>query len=315
MKTLAVNATHYRLLQGPVYPIAPNTCHAVTVITAYHPASIPEIHPGFEDIPDLVDPAKIESTFEDLWGPASTVHVDFKTLRLPVDDPAIDAISRTGFWGFEAHRTWISANWEDYWTPHEGCEPYVTFAVQTDAGSAPSFIPGLAMYDDDVGHRIALVLLSTHLRLFSDPASPISGADPTTEGYPLLMDLYVHETGHVFGLRHPHQIRTPNGYGENTTFETVYSGVSYGADGRVNEFGAIEETNTRRNQAGAVVVEAIDQYLRGTDAFDAAMEAMAENDWQEVIEILEPHLVHDPATSSSLDPYLPRLPRLPGPAG
>lgn len=276
-------AMHYRLLQGSVYPMPTAECHALTLVTAYRPTSLAENHPGFDGIDELFNPDQIEGAFQNLT--SDTVHVDVKVLELPMDDPALDALSRGEFSTFEAQRAWISMNWQEYWVEHEGCDAYVSFLIHTDMASAPNAVIGIGTYDEDKGYRIALSWVNDALRLAFDPESPAVD-DESLDRFNWVDYLHTHEAGHIFGMRHPHDITTSEGVDSQGTYEDVWSSMSYSTDGRVIDFGAVDRANFERNKAAFLVDAALEAGHGEDPAFEEALEHMAAYEWAQASQAL-----------------------------
>ncbi|MGB1698074.1 MAG: hypothetical protein ACPHK8_06715, partial [Thermoplasmatota archaeon] len=118
-----LHATHYRLLQGPLYPVSLQECHAITLIVASRATTLTETIPEYQSALALADAPKLTKQWEALLGEGN-VHVDLEGRLLPVDDPVLDAILRTG--DLDALRWHFDENWDDYWVAHEGCEAYVS---------------------------------------------------------------------------------------------------------------------------------------------------------------------------------------------
>ncbi len=273
---LVRDAMHFRLLQGSVYPVPTADCHALTLVTAYRPTSQAQFNPDMMSAEELFHPEEIEAGFNNLT--SDPVHVDVKMLELPLDDPALDAISRGEFGTFEAQRAWISMNWEDYWVEHEGCEAYVSFLVHTDAASTPAPVIGIGTYDEDQGYRVALSWVNDLLRFAYDPNSP-AHEDPSMDRFNWVDYLHAHEAGHIFSMRHPHDISTTDGSGSSNMYEDVWSAMSYSTDGRVIDFGAVDHANFERNKAAFLVQLAHEEGLEETFEFEHALEHLSNYEW------------------------------------
>lgn len=291
-------AMHYRLLQGSVYPMPTADCHALTLVTAYRPTSLAENHPDFQGIDELFHPEQIEGAFNNLT--SDPVHVDVKTLELPADDPALDALSRGEFATFEAQRAWISMNWDDYWVEHEGCEAYVSFLIHTDMASAPNAVIGIGTYDEDKGYRVALSWINDALRLAFDPDSP-AAEDESLDRFNWVDYLHTHEAGHIFAMRHPHDITTDDGVGSSTMYEDVWSTMSYSTDGRVIDFGAVDHANFERNKAAFLLNLAFEAGHAEDPLFEEALEHMTAYEWAQASKALST-LAGGP---SSPEPWMP----------
>ena len=285
------DVTHHRLLQGPIYPQTIRPCHAVTLILAVRAAAVTDVLPGFTDAEGAVAADRIARHFANLT--RMPMHVDLTVLRLPVDDPVLDAISRDRV-ELSAIRLWLEQNWDTYWVPHEGCEPYVSFALYGDLSDAEANFAGIAMHDVGDGHRISYSIVSELTRINSEGpnAVPQAGRDPNE----WFNRLFSHETGHLFGQRHPHDITKVSGGAGNNAFSSVWSTMSYQVRGVVDDFGHVDQANFARNRAGYVLQAAVEQGLDGTPEFAAALEHMAHLRWQAAADEVQPLLAAEPAT-------------------
>lgn len=145
---------------------------------------------------------------------------------------------------------------------------------------------------DEQGYRLALSWINEALRLgLDDPDSPLTHpATPVHDGSVAALDmvnyLHLHETGHLFGLQHPHQIETADGSRSNRTFEDVWSSMSYGTHQRVVDVSAVDQANFQRSQAAYLAVEASDRGLEGEPSFASAIEAIDGNRWGQAASLL-----------------------------
>jgi len=299
------DVTHYRLLQGTVYPPSTAECHALTLVTAYRPTSLANYDPSMQNPEELFNPKRVEAAYQNLTSLVDVpVHVDAKVLELPVDDPALDALSRGEFATFEAQRAWITENWDDYWVEHEGCEAYVSFLVHTDAASTPTPVLGIGLYNHDVDRRIGLSWINEPMRYLMDGDSPLTPASPLRQGesideYNYLDYLHTHEAGHTFSMRHPHDISTPDGGGSNSAHEEVWSAMSYANSGRVIDFSAIDQANFARNMVGNLLREAVNAGATEAD-LEPALEHIAAYEWSQADDELQ-HVLDDVQQSDTED--------------
>lgn len=279
------DVTHHRLLQGPIYPQAILPCHAVTLILAVRATAVTDVLPGFTDAESAVAADRIGRHFANLT--RMPVHVDLKVLRLPADDPVLDALSRDRV-ELSAIRLWLEQNWASYWVEHAGCEPYVSFALYGDLSDAEAAFAGIAMHDVGDGHRISYSIVSELTRLNAEGpnAAPQPGRDPNE----WFNRLFSHETGHLFGQRHPHDVTKASGSAGNNAFSSVWSTMSYQVRGVVDDFGHADQANFARNRAGYVLQAAVAQGLDGTPQFTVALDHLAHLRWQAAADALQPLL-------------------------
>ena len=291
-------ATEFRVLQGPIYPVAQAPCHAVTAVVGVKAASLSQLPIGvLRSFEDAFRPEVIKASFDHLTG--TDVFFDVKILSLPVDDPALDAISRLEFPGVEVMRGYFTAMWENYHVDHPGCEEYLSALFIGDAAGVPGAgILGIGTYDDNPGKRISMSWVHDVFRFLLDPESPgcAVGAQVFSTDYCERKDylnwweyLLSHETGHILGQRHPHDIdSSSSNSGSSNAFSSVWSSMSYQQDGRMIDFGAHDQANWRRNRAGFALKIAADAGREGTPAWESAMAAARRLDWQGVWESLQP---------------------------
>ncbi|MBW3582154.1 MAG: hypothetical protein KY455_03550 [Euryarchaeota archaeon] len=282
--TLVRELTHYRVLQGSVYPMPVAECHAITLITAHRPTSVAEHTPGLKSTDELFHPDELAGAFTNITG--KTVHVDVKRLELPVDDPVLDLIARGEFGTMEAQRAWFSVNWQDYWVAHEGCDAYLSFVIHGDVASVGSGIIGIGTYDGK-GYRIAMSWVNEAYRLVFDPASPANLVSDGSGEYNWVDFLHAHEAGHILGMHHPfHIIR--DGVESDQRFQDVWSAMSYSTDGRVIDFGTVDQANFQRNAAAYLVAAAARVGLEGSEAWNDTFARLAVHDWNGASALLWP---------------------------
>lgn len=279
------DATHHRLLQGPIYPQTVLPCHGVTLLLAVRATALTDVLPGFTPASAAVAEERLARHFANLTG--MPVHVDLRVLRLPVDDPVLDALSRDRV-ELSAIRLWLEQNWDRYWVEHPGCEPYVSFALYGDLTDAEALFAGIAMHDVGDGRRISYSIVGELTRLNAEgpTAAPQPGRDPNE----WFNRLFSHETGHLFGQRHPHDITKVGSGGSNNAFSSVWTTMSYQVRGVVDDFGAVDHANFARNRAGYVLQAAVAQGLDGTPQYQEALEHMAHLRWEAAAGALQPLL-------------------------
>lgn len=291
------DATHFRLLQSSIYPITTKPCHAVTLVLALRGYSLAEAMDlkaeSYLSLPTL------QGAFDNLTGKGNTI-VDLKVLNLPQDDPALEAVIPRSALTLDAFRYWVDMNWDQYWVPHDGCEPYVSFLVSGDRSDFLGF-GGIALYGVKDTHRMSFSVIDDLRRIREDERSPLAGALGDAPGltqrpesiqrYDIVNRLYAHETGHLMGQHHPHNvIRTDDGTPTTPAFSAVWSVMSYQNRERVTDFGAIDHANYMRNRAGFVVQAAIHGGLQNETEFQEALQLLAEYRWQEAGDLLVPLL-------------------------
>lgn len=296
--TLVRDATEYRLLHSPVYPVSTKPCHAVTVVGVTRLGSV-TLAPAWSRL----DVANLTAAFEELVN--GTVHVDLKLVKTPADDPVLYALAsgdvfvRTpGQWQGDVPRSvevnarenvrwWISERWQDYWVPHAGCEAYVSVLID---GTTYEGTGGVALMDVTADRRISLSEVRGGGPCVSVPKvgqqeSPLECPTevPTDTA---IMRLVAHETGHLLGLNHPQSIYTTAGtLQEYRSFSSGHTAMSYQSRGLVYDFGAIDPNNWARNRVETAFEEAGGAGADPTALADA-LDAMERQDWQEAYEIL-----------------------------
>lgn len=273
-KTLALlarHATEHRLLQAPLYPVSPQGCHGITILGVTRAGSLgpaPILPRAF----DAIDASALKASFETLAG-GEAVHVDLKLLRLPVDDPALHAVASTG--NLDALRWYVTERWDDYWVAHEGCEAYLSVLIE---GSVADGNMGIAQWDVDEDRRISFSIVDDEARICEMEAVDCGGASPGVFALP--MYLVAHETGHLFGQRHPHDVTFHDGDGQRApAFSSVHSVMSYQSADRTWSFGAIDANNWARNRVATLF-----QQADGASLDDAALkpvlDALSRQDWR-----------------------------------
>lgn len=278
-------ATHFRLLQGPLYPPTTRPCYAVTAIIGVESTALNQHAPSSPSFEALFDQARLASVLEQVTGPA-TVHFDVTILELPQDDPVLHAVAESNV--PTGPRVWLEENWSDYWVTHEGCEPVVSFHLFGDASQQPVGDWGIAFHDPEDGYRVSLSWtagLERFQRTYHGEGSDqLEGENASSPGYKLVDHLIGHETGHLLGLRHPHDV-TPNRASSdqpNTwTFSSTRTSMSYQVGDRIAGFGELDRDNLLRNRAGELVRTARDQGLEDEVAFEQALVELGDRDWAE----------------------------------
>lgn len=290
---LARESAHHRFLKGPLYPVSTRPCHHVTLLLAVHATSATEALPGFRRAAEWVDVAGLEAAFENLT--ADEVTVELKTLALPVDEPALDALSRgaAGFATLDALRWYLDENWENFVTVQEPCEEYLSLLLYGDFATQGAF-GGIGMYDVQRSHRISFSLVSDQRRLENEYAGPgeevVAKRDESMEWNRVNL-LFSHEIGHTFGQHHPQHYSNAAGTAPtNHAFESVWSAMSYQTDDRTIDFGSNDRAQWLRNRASYAVLEARAASLEGTPEFESAMGHLGLYHWEAAQAALEPAL-------------------------
>lgn len=293
----AIDAVRYRLLHGSAAPPTLRPCHAITLVVAERATGAARLLPGTTPAEALVAVDELRAGWEMMTG-KGTVRVDLQLLRLPQDDPVLDAITRPlagaigGTRGYnDAMRWWLIQNWETYWVPHDGCEAYVSLLVLGDATDDPVSVggySGIAMHDAWDGTRISLSMVSDRHRLLADAANPLAGVvafdDPTVAEWRAVMYLFSHETGHLIAPHHPHNNQRPERV-ELRSWSSVWTPMSYQVAERSVEFGAVERANWLRNRAGFALAAAREGGHEDAPAFAEGVAALAEQDWERAGEL------------------------------
>ncbi|MGQ0536022.1 MAG: hypothetical protein ACT4PT_08110 [Methanobacteriota archaeon] len=296
----SVDAAHYRMLKGPIYPIPTNPCHHVTLILAVHTTSLTEALPMYKKAADWVDVPGLEGAFENLTG--DEVTVELKILMLPQDEPVLDALSRGAgsFATLDALRWYLDENWEKFVTIQEPCEEYLSLLIFGDPATVGAF-GGIGTYDVERSHRISFSLVPDTSRIRDDydgpgrdelAGRPVVGTRVKSREVPDRVNLlYSHETGHLFGMHHPqHLTKTEADSPQNSAFESVWSVMSYETVDRTIDFGVIDRAQWTRNRVGYTIQEAREMGLEGTPEFEAALGHLRMYHWTEAHLALEPHL-------------------------
>jgi hypothetical protein len=290
LREAAVEATNYRLLQGSLYPPTTLPCHAITLILGVRGAALTEVLPGYTRAQGAVDAASLDRAWENITG-RGTVEVDVRVLRMPLDDPVLDAVSRGGLGTLDALRFWLDANWQRYWVAHEGCEPYVSFLVYGDAADADSF--GIATYDVQRSHRVSFAVVNEATRVRDEWRGPAADLAGTRDASRAKMDwvnlFFAHETGHLIGQQHTHNIQRAGSDlpGTRWSFSSVWSAMSYQTDDKTLDFGAVDRANYHRNRAGYLLQAAQAEGLEGSTVWKGATQALAAYRWAEAGRLLE----------------------------
>lgn len=280
-------ATEFRVLQGSIYPVAQAPCHAITAIMGVRPTSLAETGLLLRPVEEALMEERIKAAFDNLTG--NTVFFDLKVISLPVDDPVLDAISRGEFPLMEVLRGYLTLQWENYHVDHPGCEEYLSVVFQSDAGTVPGGgVLGIGTYDDNPGKRISMSWVHEAFRLLWDPEGPLPCQACDGKEYLNWWEYLIsHETGHILGQRHPHDVNSSSsGASSSDAFSSIWSSMSYQQDGRMIDFGAIDRNNWHRNRAGFALEKASLEGREGTPAWNAAMQAAGALDWQGVWEAL-----------------------------
>ena len=285
--TFVREATEYRMLQGSIYPISTAPCHAVTGIMGVRQTSIAQATPLLRPVEEALVAENIAASFNNLTG--GLAHFDLKILQLPQDDPVLDALTRGEFPAFEVLRGYLSLNFDRYHVDHPGCEEYLSIVVQSDLLAVPGAgVIGIGTYDDSPGHRISMSWVHDLFRLTFDPESPVGIlADEGKDFLNWWEYLFSHETGHIMGQRHPHDITSSSSAsGSSNSFSSIWSSMSYQQDGRMIDFGANDQANWKRNRAGYALSLAAQNGRENTPEWNAAMDKARQLDWTGVWEAL-----------------------------
>jgi len=288
------DAVQFRLLQGGLYPVSTAACHAVTVLVGKRlsAADLAGLDPG------EVTTAPIEAALRQLTG--VPVYVDLKVLNLPVDDPALDAASRASsrFTTHDVVRVWLDQNWETYHVDHPGCAEYLTSiffyeTVQPEASPLDLFVNtstagGIALADGDPERRVAISWFPDRVIWGYDSNYCLPQGCPTDDYWPWVDYTLVHETGHLFGLRHPHDVTYEYGTaGSSRAFSGNWSAMSYRIGPAFVEFSAVDRNNWLRNRAAFALQEAEAVGRAGSPEWNAALAAAGALDWEGVWTVLK----------------------------
>ncbi|HET6397980.1 MAG TPA: hypothetical protein VFH47_00320 [Candidatus Thermoplasmatota archaeon] len=293
---LVEDAAHYRAVHGGLYPPPLAPCHAVTVLYAVRASGTTGLWSPITAAQAL-DAARIRARFEELTG--DVVHVDVVTKTLPVDDPALDAMLRNVGVAMllpvsqgvadpvELVRGWVERNWESYHVPHDGCEEYVSLVVFGDYLDDTDF--GIAMHAADRSRRFSFSMASEWARAYAE-AGPVGGivygSRPAHMGqYDLVTFLVTHETGHLFGLAHPHNHIDADNRRIVWSFSPGLTPMSYQTFDRTTDFGAIDRANWARNRVGFLFAALHEAGARDHPAAKAALEAVDRHAWRDAYEL------------------------------
>lgn len=279
-------ATWYRALQGPIYPQSIRECHAVTPIVVTRGTSISQNDAtSYSKADDLLDAEYLQEAWESLLG-EGRVHVDGKIIHLPTDDPAMEAVVRDQ--SNEALRAYMDENWDDYHVDHTGCEEYMSVFLIGDF--ADSGISGIAMYDINDDRRISMSWMNDAdmFAMEEGEVGLLYSEDPSRDYNDWVNFLLSHETGHLFGQRHPHDISAQGGPPGGHTFAAIWSAMSYQQDGKMPLFGEVDTNNYWRNRAGFIAQAAALNGAEGTPEFEEALQLMGEFRWQAAGDVLQP---------------------------
>lgn len=303
---LIVDAAHWRFLKGPSYPISTRPCHHVTLLLAVHTTSLTETLPGYLRAENAIDVPGLASAFRNLTG--EEVIVDLKVLRLPQDDPVLDALARGGgtLVGLDLLRWHLDENFERYVDVAQGCEEYLSLLLWGDA-SAAALTGGIALYDVQRGHRLSFSFVNDEKRireLYEGPGDfLVNERNASRERWNWATMLFAHETGHLFGQQHPqHVSRTEDGLGTKHSFEAVYSIMGYQQDDRMIDFGSVDRSTWAMGRAGYAIAEAQALDLAGTPAFEGALASLRQRQWDAAYEALEDELARAGAEDAATLP-------------
>lgn len=291
----ATDAAHFRLLQGPIYPVTTAPCHSILVYVGVRATALAH-RLGSAEVESLVDSATITSAFRNLTG--ESVNVTVKVVQLPHEDPALDLATRNDA-NYDLFRAWADMNWGTFFED-DGCEQYLSTLVVSDAAEG---VHGIALVDVEKNRRVSFSWLDDLTRLTEEDGAPLFGA-PLLGGRAASREtsrwatfVPVHETGHLFGLTHPHTaIRDADVEGERPpsrftwAFSATWDSMTYQALDRIADYGAIAQANWHRNRVGFVLEAARHQELEGTPEFAAAVDLLKQYRWAEANAILLPKI-------------------------
>lgn len=313
LEELVIDATHYRLAKGSIYPVSTQPCHNVTFVLAVHQSAVSDLATGAPGPEAWVDVAAQQAAFENATG--DEVSVTMETIMLPQDDPVLDATTRraAGMAGsgvfLDTMRWYLDQNWETYVDVDEGCEDYLSLLLYADATSELGRgFSGIGMYDVNTDRRITFSVVTDVYRLengYDGPGDDMLGYEDDREP-DYVNRLFSHETGHVLGLHHPQHLSRADGEASpvNHAFESVWSSMSYQVSDRTIDFGEIDKAQFERNRAGYIVQQAQLLDLEGTPAYQAALEAAAQHDWVSVQMALEDEVHGQGGDQASQDELL-----------
>jgi hypothetical protein len=291
----ATDAAHFRLVQGPIYPVPVRECHTVLAYVGVRATALAH-RLGMSDPADNVDLATLEAGFENLTG--GDVTVQLRVVQLPHEDPVLDAATRNDL-NYDLFRTWADMNWGSFFED-DGCEHYLSTLVYTDSAEN---IHGIALMDVDRNRRISFSWVDDKTRLREEEGAPLGGA-PLLGGRAASREvsrwgtfLLSHETGHLFGQTHPHNaIRDADTEGERApagftwAFSATWDAMSYQAMDRVADFGKVAQANHDRNRAGFAIGMAMAQGLEGSPELGQALQHLRMHHWELAVDALLPVL-------------------------
>ncbi|MBI2383940.1 MAG: hypothetical protein HYV18_07715 [Gammaproteobacteria bacterium] len=170
------------------------------------------------------------------------------------------------------------------------------YPISTAPCHAVAGILGIGTYDDNPGKRMSMSWVHDAFHFLLDPESPgcAVGSVAFSDNYCKRKEymnwwdyLLSHETGHILGQRHTHDVNSNTASAaSNDSFSAVWSSMSYQQDGRMIDFGAVDHNNWLRNRAGFALQLAAQNGREGSPAWNAAMDAARALDWQGVWEAL-----------------------------
>lgn len=288
LRDLVIDLTHFRLLKGPSYPVATAACHHVTLVLAIHATSL---RSAIGPVASLMDVPSLESAYENATG--EDVVVDARFLNLPQDDPVLDALARgaSSYATLDALRWYLDENFDDFVDAKEGCEEYLSILIIGDATQQPINFGGVGAYDVKHGHRIAFSMVSdTEMVTDENGLLQVGGGNPSrTRNH--VNFFFAHETGHILGFLHTQGMAWANGTGvELSSFQSVWSTMSYQAGDRIHDFGLMDQGNFQRNRAGFAVKEAQSLGLTETPEFAQAIASFEHYDWHAGFHAIAPLL-------------------------
>lgn len=306
---LARDATHHRLLKGPIYPSPLADCHDVNVLIAVHQTALTELAPAYRDAEDWIDEADLEAAFENATGDPVQVHA--KAVTLPQDDPVLDATTRRagGAAGYQVFldtmRWYLDENWDTYAETREGCEAYLSMVLFADASSSVgNAFGGIGMYDVKSDRRISFSVSTDFYRAFQDPEGPLAEDGETMPNFPEYV--VSHETGHLIALHHPqHGTDAEEGFRYTPAFESVWSPMSYQNGDALVDYGALDRSQFERNRAGYALEAAQELDLEGTEAYEEALDRVGDRDFEEAFETLDPLIQEHREDGGAGDAALP----------
>lgn len=279
------HAIAIRALQMPIWPPTTLGCHAITVVLAVRNTAITPTVLGLQSWDETLNLPALEATYENLTG--DEVHVDVKVLQLPVDDPALDAITRENS-ARTITQNYLSLNFDDYHVAHEGCEPYLSLVVFGDLVDQRTQSNGNAVMLAN-GHRISTSLVAENVRIFSeaigynqvwDESTTFERVGPGADPHAWFTWVVAHETGHLFSLPHPNYSTGSQSFSD-PGFASTWNVMGYQMRRIVTETSLVDTNNFARNQAAYAVLENVDH-----PDLDAALTAMGEYRWKDATRIL-----------------------------